>query len=116
MNDYGRPLRLFVMNLYAMGFRLWVEPNEDGAPVLCVKGPEGYDPPTPVLAAEIEKRARFLVDILKPFPAGPIQKFYGRLLSRDEKEEALQEAVKHGYTFTATPAWLEGWWLIEVRE
>lgn len=107
MTDYGRPVRVFLMNLLAWGFRLWVE---DGT--LHVRKPEGMDMP-PALAEEIRNRARFLVEILAPFPQ-PMQRWYGRLLDTEEKREASLEAARHGYTWTATPA--NGKWFIEVRE
>ena len=106
MNDYGRPIRLFIVNLLRWGFRLWVE---DGA--LVVAKPSGVEV-SPALAEEIQRRARFIVAVLKPPPAGPLQKYYGRLVDRDELADALFFADRAGVALTGTPA--GGDYLIEV--
>jgi hypothetical protein len=113
MNDYGRPLRIFVMNLLFWGYRIWVEIDE--AEVLHVQVPERTTM-SPVLSTEIEKRARFLLQILRPFPPGPFEQFYGRLLSSDEKDQARAVAIRYGYMFKATPSDANEKWLVEISE
>jgi hypothetical protein len=115
MADYGRPLRLFLMNLLTMGYRLWVEYDGDGHATLRVQEPKKTAAP-PVVRTEIERRARFLVDILQPFPAGPLEAYYGRLLSPQEEAEACRLAMADGYTYRSTSIAAGGKWLVEVRK
>ena len=109
MSEYGRPIRVFISNLMQWGVRLWVE---DGR--LVVKFPDDMEV-SPMLKEEITKRASFIVDVLKPFPCGPLQKYYGRLVPQREFFQALQETPQHGYAVTGTPVAL-GKYLVEIEE
>ncbi len=74
--EYGKPIRIFVGNLFYWGFNLWVEDGQ-----LQVKAPADKSPIAPLLAEEITKRAGHILEVLKPFPAGPLQRYQGRLVT-----------------------------------
>lgn len=107
--EYGKPIRVFVGNLFFWGFRLWVEDGQ-----LQVKAPADKSPIPPLLAEEIVKRAGYIKEVLKPFPAGPLQKYQGRLVNVQELAEALGEADMAGVKLRGTP--VDGGWLVEAGQ
>ena len=106
--EYGKPIRVFIGNLYFWGFRLWVDGDR-----LQVKAPADKSPIPPLLAEEIVRRAGHIKEVLKPFPAGPLQRYQGRLVTLREFQDALREADATGAKLRGTP--VNGGWVVEAE-
>ena len=103
--DYGLPVRIFYANLLRMGITL-----------RCVNGRlkvgGNMEIMTPVLKAEIVKRAEHLIDLLSPDIPEPLQPYFHRLILVDEVKEAVGIAEQMGISLRQIP--VNGGWLVEI--
>lgn len=103
IDKYGLPIKIFYSNLLAMGIRLKVKDGQ-----LRVGGRR--DLVTPVLRAEIEKRAGLLVETFTPEPSADMERYFWRLLKLDELKDALRMAEMLSEHVDALP--VNGGWLL----
>lgn len=106
MIDEGKPIRIFYANMLRMGIKFKVVNGQ-----LKVGG--NTEIMTPVLQAEIVKRASHLIELLSPEVPEPLEPFFYHLIKLDELEEAIGIAESMGVSLRTTPA--NGGWLIEIQ-
>lgn len=106
----GRPVKLFLGNLYRYGFtvtvtagRLHVAPPADNPALL-----------TEPVKAEIIKRRQLIIDLFTPAPPPELEPFFFRLLRVDEFTEAAHVADRLGVYLDACPC--DGGWLVFVSK
>lgn len=103
--EYGLPVRIFYANMLRIGLRFRVVNGQ-----LRVKDTQGIM--TPVLQAEIVKRAEHLIELLAPEVPEPLAPYFYRLLKLDEMKDAIAIAELMGISLRTTP--VNGGWLIEI--
>lgn len=107
LDRWNLPVKIFYANLLHMGITLRVK---DGA--LRIGGNKELC--TPVLQAEIEKRAEHLIDMLTPEPPKEMASAFGRLLTLDEMKQALNTANFFEVKVDALP--VNGGWLLTTAK
>lgn len=107
MLDVGKPIRIFLGNLYRHDVTLTVV---DGK--LKVGG-KGLKNVSPVYRDEIARRAPHLVALLSPPVPEPLQPYMGRMIHVDEAEEAQRIATEIAENILLTP--VNGGWLLLMR-
>lgn len=105
MKEYGLPVRIFYANMLHIGLRFKVIDGQ-----LKVSG--NMEIVTPVLKAEIVKRAQHLIELLQPEVPAELEPFFYRLLKVDELKEAIRIAEVLGISLRTTP--VNGGWLVEI--
>lgn len=106
MIEEGKPIRIFYANMLRIGLKLRVVNGQ-----LKVKDTQGIM--TPVLQAEIVKRAEHLIELLSPEVPEQLQDYFYRLLKVDELRDAIAIAEIMGISLRTTP--VNGGWLIEIQ-
>jgi hypothetical protein len=107
MIELGRPIKVFLGNLYYQGITVAVE---DGR--LRVGGQT--DKLSPVYRDEIIKRREQLIDLLSPPVPDELRRYFGRLLRVDELVEALGVAERIDANLQATP--VNGGWIVTMGQ
>lgn len=105
MLDTNKPIRIFYANMLRIGLKLRVVDGQ-----LKVKDTQSIM--TPVLQAEIVKRAEHLIELLAPEVPEQLQDYFYRLLKVDELKDAVAIAEIMGLSLRCTP--VNGGWLIEI--
>jgi hypothetical protein len=106
MNNHGRKIRVFFANLLHHG--IVIKPDGNGLAVTRTKDVAF----SPVLEAEIRKRAGLLMEMLTPIPPAPLAGYFYRLLSEAEADRAVLQAQQLGITLDCTQVGAS--WLVEV--
>jgi hypothetical protein len=99
----GHPIRAFYINMLKLGLTFSAANGQ-----LKVGG--NKELLTPVVRAEIVKRAEHLADMLTPAPHVAMTDYFGRLLKLTELTDALKLAERIGERVDAFP--LDGGWLL----
>lgn len=104
-SEFPARIRIFYANCLWAGVRLGV--NGDG--YLVANGPAAI---VETLKPEIAKRRDLLLAMLTPAPPAELERFFGRLIRREEVEEAQQAANQLGARIHATP--VDHGWILEM--
>ncbi len=103
MIDLGKPIVVFYANMLKIGIRLRVVDGQ-----LRVKDTQAIM--TPVIRAEIEKRADHLIELLSPTVPVELQPYFWRLITVKEVVEVMGIAERIGVDVRQIPC--NGGWIM----